>query len=83
MTILQKIDSNVTGLRFAEEVSIGVLAQEEAAPSNTDWTPLEPNTYADFGGQISTVARNPINPSRQRRRASRSTRMRVADSTPT
>jgi hypothetical protein len=26
---------------------------------------LEPNTYTDFGGQIKTVARKPINPSRQ------------------
>lgn len=68
MALLEKIDSNLTGLRFAEEASIGVLDQELAVPTNTDWTPLEPNTYADFGGSITTVARNPINPSRQRKK---------------
>lgn len=57
-----KIDSNVTGLRFAEETSIKQL------PVTPDWYPLEPNGYNDFGGQISTVARNPINPSRQRKK---------------
>ena len=68
MALLDKIDSNLTGLRFAEESSIGVLDQELAVPANTDWVPLEPNTYADFGGSITTIARNPINPSRQRKK---------------
>jgi hypothetical protein len=61
MTV-NKIDSNATGLRFAEEDSIGVL------PVTPDWYPLEPNSYKDFGGQISTVARNPINDGRQLRK---------------
>lgn len=57
-----KIDSNVTGLRFAEEADIKEL------PADPVWFPLEPNGYNDFGGQIATVARNPINPSRQRKK---------------
>lgn len=58
-----KVDSNLTGLRFAEESSLKVLPG-----SGVVWYQLEPNTYSDFGGQIATVARNPINASRQRKK---------------
>lgn len=60
--MVYKIDSNSTGLAFAEETSLKTL------PGTPVWYPLEPNSYNDFGGQIATVARNPINASRQRKK---------------
>ena len=57
-----KIDSNVTGLRYAEEASLRNL------PSAPVWNPLEPNTYADFGGETTKTARNPISSDRQRKK---------------
>lgn len=62
MTAVQKIDSNVSGLRYSEETSLGV------ANGSAVWNPLEPNTYTKFGADIKTVARNPINASRQRQK---------------
>jgi hypothetical protein len=64
MAKINKIDSNITGVRICEETSLGILP---AAASQT-WYPFEPNSYKDFGGQIKTVARNPINSSRQRKK---------------
>lgn len=59
-----KIDSNITGLRYAEETfgSIGVV------PGSPVWKPLEPNSYGEFGPQVSMTARNPITQSRQRKK---------------
>jgi len=55
-------DSNATGLAIAEESTPKVL------PGTPDWYAKEPNSYADFGGEISTVTREPINQLRQNKR---------------
>lgn len=60
MTVPVSIDSNITGLSIAEELSLKVL------PVTPIWYGLEPNTYADLGATISTVARETINATRQR-----------------
>jgi hypothetical protein len=59
---INKIDSNITGLAFAEEDCLKEL------PVTPVWYGLEPNSYSDFGGEISTVARSPIDPSRQNKK---------------
>lgn len=60
MTAVNKIDSNVTGLRVAKETSYGAITGTPV------WHELEPNSYSDFGGNITTVARETINNSRSR-----------------
>jgi hypothetical protein len=62
MAIRRKIDSNETNAFYAEEESIGTL------PAVPVWKPLEPNSYDDFGGEATLLARNPINSSRQRKK---------------
>lgn len=62
MTLVNKIDSNVTGLAYQEESSLGV-----ANPGNP-WKELEPNSYSDFGPSVTNVARAPIVNDRQRKK---------------
>lgn len=68
MAQVNKIDSNVTGLAYAKEATLGYLPGENGNAGTPTWYRLNPNSYSDFGGEISTVAPNPINPSRQRRK---------------
>lgn len=66
MALRKKIDSNETGLAFAEE-TVGAPGTLPVTPA---WYPLEPNEYKDFGGELTLLARRPINASRQRKKGS-------------
>lgn len=63
----RKIDSNNTGLSFAETIC-GRLPTIDDDGYLPTWYELEPNSYSDFGGEITTTARTPINASRQRKK---------------
>lgn len=63
----RKIDSNATGLSFAETIC-GVLPTIIDDGYLPTWRELEPNSYSDFGGEITTMSRRPINASRQRKK---------------
>lgn len=54
--------SNRVGTRYAEEISLGVV------DGSAVWTPVEVNTFADFGATVTTVARQPISASRQEKK---------------
>lgn len=62
MAANNKLDSNSTGLRIAEETSLKTL------PETPVWVPHEPNDYQDFGGSLTNTARTPITADRQRRK---------------
>lgn len=64
--VSNKIDSNVTGLSFAEEECLKLLPGVDGV--DAIWYGLEPNSYSDFGGQLTTTARAPIDPSRQNKK---------------
>lgn len=49
-------------------VSGAVLAGGAEATGDLDWKMLEPNSYADFGAAVETVARTPISEGRQRKK---------------
>ena len=56
------ISSNQTNLTIAKESSIGVL------PGTPNWVQREPNSYDDFGGDITTAPRKPIKSDRMQRK---------------
>lgn len=56
---INKLDSNTTSLAIAKEECLKQL------PASPVWQNMEPNSYADFGAEVNTVARAPIEPTRQ------------------
>lgn len=65
---INKIDSNVSSLSFAEEECIKQLPGVGGADAK--WFNAEPNSYGSFGAEITKKARTPINRSRQKRKGS-------------
>lgn len=62
MALQLSVDSNSTGLAFAEEQSLKTL------PVTPTWYALEPNSYSKFGATYPSVAREPITDTRQKNR---------------
>ncbi len=54
--------SNRVGTRYAEETSLGVV------DGSAVWTPVEVNSFSDFGASVTTLARTPISASRQQKK---------------
>lgn len=65
---VKKTDSNITGLAFTEEVCLKQLPTLAVDGFDPTWYGLEPNSYSDFGGELTTTARSPIDPSRQNKK---------------
>ncbi|MCK5131699.1 MAG: hypothetical protein KAR40_06050 [Candidatus Sabulitectum sp.] len=62
MTAVNKVSSNATTTSFAWETIIGVL------PGTPVWNETEPNSFSDFGGQVTTMPRAPINANRKNKK---------------
>lgn len=59
---VRKIDSNVAGVSFAKEECLKQL------PASANWQEMDPNSYSDWGADVTTVQRETINASRQRQK---------------
>lgn len=66
--INETVDSNITGLSIAEEVCLKQLPNMADDGYDPVWYGIEPNSYDEFGGELTTVARSPIDPSRQNKK---------------
>jgi hypothetical protein len=62
MRPVESINSNATGLFAVEELVPGVT------PANPVWVEKEPNSYANFGSELKTVTRQPINANRRQKK---------------
>lgn len=62
MRPVESINSNATGLFVVEEVVPGQI------PANPIWTEKEPNSYANFGSDLKTATRMPINNNRRNKK---------------
>lgn len=65
MAEVQKVSGSITGLRLCKEATRGTIP---ATVGSQEWFEMEPNSYADFGGELVLLSRSPINPSRQRKK---------------
>lgn len=69
--VSNKVDSNIVGLRLAEEECPGILKEDAVPPTGiSEWLPYEPNSFDEFGSDIRTRARNTINADRSRLKGS-------------
>lgn len=57
-----KQDANLVGFYKRREAQFGVT------PATGEWQTREPNSFDDFGGDYTMVARRPFSPSRQRKK---------------
>lgn len=62
--MLDKQDANLVGFYKTRETVLGTT------PAEADWQTREPNSFDDFGGDYTKVARKPFSPSRQRKKGS-------------
>ena len=63
-----RVLTNTTGLQVAIEDTENDTSKIGQLPQNAVWYGLEPNTFGAIGAEITTVARSPISPNRQRQK---------------